>query len=105
MVMINAPWYFSAIWALVSYCVDPITAQKISIVGADYQELLKELIDDDNIPSDLGGTADVSWHYPYPEGSGCSPAELRAYLALQEEREGKEGNEEEKEKEKKETTA
>jgi len=81
MVMINAPWYFSAIWALVSYVVDPVTANKISIIGSNYEEVLKELIDEDNIPVDCGGEAHVEWKYPYAEGTGCSPSELRDFLA------------------------
>lgn len=89
MIMINAPWYFSAIWALVSFCVDPVTAEKITIVGADYADTLRELIDEDSIPSDMGGKAEVTWHAPYAEGSGCSPAELRAFLEHQEAEEKK----------------
>lgn len=89
MIMINAPWYFSAIWALVSFCVDPVTAEKITIVGSDYADTLRELIDEDNIPSDMGGKAEVNWHAPYAEGSGCSPAELRVFLDHQEAEEKK----------------
>jgi hypothetical protein len=92
MIMINAPWYFTAIWALVSFCVDPVTAEKITIVGSDYQSVLTDLIDADNIPSDVaGGSAEVAWHCPYPEGSGCSPSELREYLVYVEEEEGGRG--------------
>ena len=87
MIMINAPWYFSAIWALVSFCVDPVTAEKISIVGSDYTAVLQDLIDEDNIPVEMGGKANVVWHYPYQEGSGCSPDELKAYLEYQEAKE------------------
>lgn len=80
MIMINAPWYFSAIWALVSFVVDPVTAEKIVILRSNYEETLKELIDEENIPKEMGGLADVQWHWPYPEGSGCSPTELQQFI-------------------------
>lgn len=83
MLMINAPWYFSAIWALVSFCVDPVTAEKIVIVGSDYEGVLREYIDEENIPKEMGGLAEVDWHCPYAEGSGCSPDEIKEYLASQ----------------------
>lgn len=79
-VMINAPWFFSTLYALVSPFIDPVTAAKIKIVGSDYLPLLRELIDDDQIPSELGGSATVTWHYPYADSSCISQEHIKEYL-------------------------
>lgn len=79
-VMINAPWFFSTLYALVSPFIDPITAAKIKIVGSDYLPVLRELIDDDQIPKELGGSADVTWHYPYVDASCTSQEHIKEYL-------------------------
>ena len=63
--------------------VRPVTAEKITIVGSDYESTLAELIDADSIPTEMGGSAEVKWCYPYAEGSGCSPSEIREYLESQ----------------------
>ena len=51
-------------------------------MGSDYQSVLQDLIDDDNIPKEMGGTAEVQWHHPYAEGTGCSEKELEEYVAF-----------------------
>ena len=58
MVIINAPWLFSAIWTVVSGFVDEKTAAKISVLGTGYQQELLELVDKENLPSVVGGTCD-----------------------------------------------
>jgi len=79
--MINAPWFFTTIYALISPWVDPVTAKKINIIGSDYLATLREHIDDSNIPVELGGTlANIAWHWPYPESSGISPKQIAEYV-------------------------
>jgi hypothetical protein len=56
MYMINAPWFFTAIWAIIRPWLDPITADKIQIVGSDYLPVLREEIEDHQIPVDFGGS-------------------------------------------------
>ena len=46
MVIINAPWAFSGIWAVVKVFLDEVTRNKISIKGGDYQKKLLEVIDE-----------------------------------------------------------
>jgi hypothetical protein len=76
---INCPWYFTAIYALITPFMDPVTKAKFRLLGSDYQAALLEAMDEDQIPTDYGGTREVQWHWPYPEGSGCSPSELAVH--------------------------
>jgi len=63
--MINAPGFFTTIWAMMRRWVNPVTAQKIRIIGKDYQAALKEVIAEDQIPVEYGGTwKDFPWTYP-----------------------------------------
>mmetsp|Transcript_1749 Transcript_1749/g.2739 ORF Transcript_1749/g.2739 Transcript_1749/m.2739 type:complete len:405 (+) Transcript_1749:46-1260(+) len=75
--MINAPWFFTATWAMVRTWLDPVTADKIKIVGSDYLSTLREHIPDCEIPPELGGSCqDFTWQYPWPERTGISPSQL-----------------------------
>ncbi len=65
MFFINAPIFFTAMWAVFKQCIDPVTADKIKIIGSSYKETLLKFIDADQIPVDYGGTKqDFAWHYP-----------------------------------------
>jgi len=77
--IINAPWFFSVIWNIVRPWVDPDTAAKITIIGADYQAALQECIDMDNIPVEYGGAMAVEpWRgvWREREESGCTDQQL-----------------------------
>lgn len=75
--MINAPWFFTAIWAMIRPWLDPITANKIQIVGSDFMSVLREHIDDSQIPPLYGGTGqDFTWTWPFPPEYGCHPDQL-----------------------------
>ncbi|KAJ3304717.1 cytosolic factor, phosphatidylinositol/phosphatidylcholine transfer protein [Kappamyces sp. JEL0829] len=56
MVIINAPWLFTAIWTVVRAMLDERTAAKISVLGSNYQKELLSLIHAENLPTYLGGT-------------------------------------------------
>uniref|UniRef100_A0A6B2LE39 CRAL-TRIO domain-containing protein n=1 Tax=Arcella intermedia TaxID=1963864 RepID=A0A6B2LE39_9EUKA len=58
--IINAPWIFKGMWALISPWIDPVTSKKIHILGGDYLNTLLKYIDLDQIPKEYGGTADVA---------------------------------------------
>lgn len=93
--MINAPWYpplpsplfistsfryFTAIWSLLQPFIDPVTRQKIRILGSNFLEELREVLDDNQIPVEYGGKwQDIRWSWPYPEESGCSPTQISEY--------------------------
>lgn len=79
--LVNAPWYFAAIYSLISPFLDPVTAKKVQILGTDFLPTLRQQIDDSVIPIELGGSCDkMTWNWPYCEESGVSPQQLRAYL-------------------------
>lgn len=54
--IINAPFIFSAIWRVVRGWLDPVTAQKIQILGSNYQETLLAEIAPEQLPVEYGGT-------------------------------------------------
>lgn len=63
--MINAPWFFTGIWAMVKPWIDPVTANKIHIIGGNYMDTLREHIDDSQIPAEWGGKREnFPWQYP-----------------------------------------
>jgi hypothetical protein len=64
--IINSPWFFRAMWAVVSPWIDPITAGKIKILGGDYMKTLTEFIDIELIPAEWGGKrANFPWQFPH----------------------------------------
>jgi hypothetical protein len=79
--LVNAPWYFAAIYSLISPFLDPVTAKKVQIIGTDFLPTLREQIDDSMIPQTMGGSCEsIEWNWPYAEESGVSPQQLRSYL-------------------------
>ncbi len=53
--IINAPWGFSSVWAVVKRFLDPVTVSKIHILGTGYQKQLLEQIPAENLPKEFGG--------------------------------------------------
>jgi hypothetical protein len=75
--MINAPWFFTMIWSLIKPWIDPDTASKFQILGSNYLDTLRELIDDSQIPLEYGGSCSYfTWEWPFPDSAGCSPEML-----------------------------
>ncbi|CAB9506622.1 Phosphatidylinositol/phosphatidylcholine transfer protein [Seminavis robusta] len=58
MFIINSPLFFSASWRLIKGWLDPRTASKIDVVSSKdaAKKKLLELIDEDQLPVDYGGT-------------------------------------------------
>jgi len=54
--IINAPWLFTGVWAMVRHFLDPKTQQKFRIIGSGYKDELSKAIDADNILECYGGT-------------------------------------------------
>jgi hypothetical protein len=72
--------YFSALFALISPWIDPVTSEKIKVLRGDYLQTLTEHIDEDQIPETFGGSMkNVPWRWPYAEESGVSPEQLKAH--------------------------
>ena len=63
--MINAPFTFSILWAIIKPWIDPVTVAKFKILGGNYQDALKENIAEDQIPVEYGGTCEgFGWTFP-----------------------------------------
>lgn len=72
--IINAPWTFTTIWSFVKLWLAPRTIEKIDIIGGDYQGVLLEQIDAENLPAFYGGKCECKdvggckWSVPMLEG-------------------------------------
>lgn len=58
MYIINAGFFFSAVWTIAKAFLDEKTAKKVSVLGSDYLKELKNHIDLENLPKVLGGTCE-----------------------------------------------
>ena len=56
MLICNAPWAFTAVWKIVQGWLDEKTRKKIQLVGKNYKTKLAEYVDNDQLPTFLGGT-------------------------------------------------
>lgn len=56
--LINAPWGFASAFSVVKGFLDPVTVQKIHILGAGYYTELIKQIPGENIPTMFGGTCE-----------------------------------------------
>ncbi|KIM89380.1 hypothetical protein PILCRDRAFT_813304, partial [Piloderma croceum F 1598] len=53
--IVNAPMSFTFIWSIIKPWLSKETADKVDILGSDYQEVLLRLVDKENLPASLGG--------------------------------------------------
>jgi len=59
-VVINAPWAVCLVYNVISGCLDDVQKAKIRIFSSDQNEwlpVLREIMDDDQIPKQYGGSA------------------------------------------------
>ena len=63
--LINAPYVFSGVWSVVKGFLDERTRKKIRIIGGGYKKTLLEFIDEEDIPSFIGGKCECK------EFGGC----------------------------------
>ena len=54
--LINAPWGFSNVWSVVKGWLDPVTVQKIHVLGSSFQKELLQQVPAENLPKEFGGT-------------------------------------------------
>ncbi len=74
MYLINAPWGFSGVWNIVKGWLDPVTVEKIHVLGGGYQKELFAQVPPENLPKTFGGSCecpggcmasdDGPWHDP-----------------------------------------
>lgn len=53
--IINAPWGFSSVFSVVKGFLDPVTVQKIHVLGTSYQKELLDQVPAENLPENFGG--------------------------------------------------
>ncbi|EAL92590.1 cytosolic factor, phosphatidylinositol/phosphatidylcholine transfer protein [Aspergillus fumigatus] len=58
--LINAPWGFSSVFNVVKGFLDPVTVQKIHVLGSNYKKELLEQIPAENLPVEFGGTCECA---------------------------------------------
>lgn len=56
--VINAPWGFSTVFSVVKRFLDPVTVNKIHILGSGYQSELLAQIPKENLPKAFGGSCE-----------------------------------------------
>ena len=56
--LINAPWGFASVFNVVKGFLDPVTVNKIHVLGSSYQHELLEQVPQENLPKQFGGTCD-----------------------------------------------
>lgn len=54
--VVKAPMVFTGVWVLIKAWLDEKIRRKIVILGSNFLDSLLEVIDEDQIPSFLGGT-------------------------------------------------
>jgi hypothetical protein len=54
--LINAPWGFSTVFNVVKGFLDPVTVDKIHVLGANYKKELLAQVPAENLPTEFGGT-------------------------------------------------
>ena len=74
MFIVNAPFIFSAIWAIVKGFIDEKTRKKINIIGGKYQKKLLAAVDAENLPVWLGGECTCEEH------GGCLLKEVGPWM-------------------------
>eukprot|EP00238_Polyblepharides_amylifera_P014358 CAMPEP_0196587188 /NCGR_PEP_ID=MMETSP1081-20130531/56692_1 /TAXON_ID=36882 /ORGANISM="Pyramimonas amylifera, Strain CCMP720" /LENGTH=379 /DNA_ID=CAMNT_0041909295 /DNA_START=758 /DNA_END=1897 /DNA_ORIENTATION=- len=60
--LINTPWIFKTIWAMMQPWLGKRTQQKITMLGTDYLEELLKHVDVENLPSFFGGKCTCNEH-------------------------------------------
>jgi len=78
--LINAPWGFSTVFSVVKGWLDPVTVEKIHVLGSGYQKELLAQVPAENLPQILGGTCaceggcELSDEGPWTDPQWAKPA-------------------------------
>ena len=73
--IVNAPSSFTFIWGIMKPWLSKETVAKVDILGADYRQVLLELVDAESLPASLGGACrcaggcEYSFAGPWKEGT------------------------------------
>lgn len=58
--LINAPWGFSTVFSAIKGLLDPVTVEKIHVLGTGYQSELLAQVPAENLPAEFGGRCQCS---------------------------------------------
>lgn len=78
--LINAPWGFSSVFGIIKGFLDPVTVQKIHVLGSGYHAELQKQVAKENLPKIFGGTCecakgcDLSDEGPWQDPQWAKPA-------------------------------
>ena len=61
-VVCNAPWYFTGVWSVIKTWLDERTRRKITVTSSGHLKILQDMVDDDCIPTFLGGSNEDDHH-------------------------------------------
>ncbi|KAK2802224.1 cytosolic factor, phosphatidylinositol/phosphatidylcholine transfer protein [Emmonsiellopsis sp. PD_5] len=56
--LINAPWGFASVFSVVKGFLDPVTVQKIHVLGSGYEAELLSQVPAENLPKEFGGSCE-----------------------------------------------
>ena len=73
--LVNAPWGFSSVFNFVKGFLDPVTVQKIHVLGSGYRTELLGQVPAENLPKLLGGTCECQ--------GGCALSDLGPWKELE----------------------
>ncbi|KAL3475016.1 CRAL-TRIO domain-containing protein [Aspergillus californicus] len=73
--LINAPWGFSTVFSVVKGFLDPVTVEKIHVLGSGYQSELLKQIPAENLPKEFGGTCQCEGGCEYSDMGPWQEAE------------------------------
>ncbi|KAI9373711.1 CRAL-TRIO domain-containing protein [Aspergillus egyptiacus] len=67
MYLINAPWGFSTVFNVVKGFLDPVTVEKIHVLGSGYKTELLKQVPAENLPKEFGGTCECEGGCEYSD--------------------------------------
>ncbi|KAL2854346.1 CRAL-TRIO domain-containing protein [Aspergillus pseudoustus] len=73
--LINAPWGFSTVFSVVKGFLDPVTVEKIHVLGSGYQSELLKQVPAENLPKEFGGSCQCEGGCEYSDAGPWQEAE------------------------------
>ncbi|PWN46600.1 putative SEC14-phosphatidylinositol/phosphatidylcholine transfer protein [Violaceomyces palustris] len=79
--IINAPYIFTTVWSVIKGWLDPVTVEKIKILGSGYVSELAQQIPLENLPESLGGKCSCPGGCSLSDAGPWNTEEGRAIIA------------------------
>ncbi|KAI4864049.1 CRAL-TRIO domain-containing protein [Hypoxylon rubiginosum] len=76
MYLINTNWLFTGVWRMVRPLLDPVTVEKIHVLGGNYQKDLLAQIPAENLPKEFGGSCQCEGGCPLSNAGPWCDAEF-----------------------------